>query len=112
MLVLLFQRGRLRAGVVGIRLVRDTGVGVVEEYGGVYDDDIPPPVAEDLRLPAVATVGIPDSRRELAARDRDVLPTELPRLLDPSPGAFGVRKPPVYPVTITDEAGELPGVPK
>lgn len=89
-LVLAFHRGRLIAGVVGIRLVRDAGVGVVEEYGGECTDS----AADDLRLP-VAAVGMPDNRRELAMAERDVLPTELPRLLDPPFPALGVRSPPV-----------------
>ena len=55
---------------------------------------------------------MPDNRRELAMTERDVLPTELPLLLDPPFPALGVRSPPVYPVMITDDAGELPGVPK
>lgn len=93
------------AGADDSRLGRGAGVGVAEEYVGECAES----VAEGLRLEAA--IGMPDKRRVPVA-ERDVLPTELPRLLDPPPPALGVRRPPVYPVRITEDAGELPGVPR
>lgn len=107
--VLMFHLGRLLAGdSCGRDPFRVAGVGVVAATfpGG---EGSPVLRVEDFRLERFELAcGMPEDRRTLDMVVRVADPTELPRLLElPS----GVDEPfRVPPDTMTDEAGELPGV--
>lgn len=107
--VLPFHLGRLLAGGgCGRDAFRVAGVGVVAGVPTDGDDSPGLGIDDDFRLLRFELAcGMPECRRTLDMVVRAADPTELPRL-EPPIGVDAPFRP--LPDTITDEAGELPGV--